>query len=301
MLGVEGRFQEASPAALAKEDSEGKSMLAGRLSLDMPGGDTITLLDAHPGSARFGAPIRLVVDGLPHALEDVLGRAASDQPVPGSSGALAPVITRHGDAVALRLGETVEAGLETTEAVWDGAPMVDLFLNDGRPVAIDDLAAVSVAGAGSHSLTVSVMSTVGDDGKLEKQSRTVTLPLASGDAAPALSPAASRSERRPASAVPLVFDEAVTCRAVLADALLVRGIPDGASLSAGIFDASVKGWVLRPSLLHKLQVLDLDQGTRSIEIELTAVHLDQEGRSRARVIARKTLTGRGSGRRTDRS
>lgn len=363
MLGAEGGFEPTPTACLASEEAEGKSMLASRLALDMPGGETITLCDAHPGNARLGAPVKLLIDGKPMSIEAALGRAARDEPGDGLSSIPEALITRRGDAMTLLLGDQVEARLETTSSVWDGEAKVDLLSSDGRQVAIDDLTALpkdvpppctspeesasaasypllgrdgpafdlergtiatvsdmpdgwsltaglesekgswmldpsdlkstsvqmSGADAGPRNLTIEVISIVGRDGTLEKQTRTVVIPPVAnaGGTEPR---AASAPCDEPSSDVRLAFDEAAICQAALADALLLRGIPEGASLSAGICDPGVKGWIVRPAFLDQLVIRDLDQETKTIEIELSAIYLGQEGPPRADVIARKSIS-----------
>lgn len=367
MLGAEGGFEQASPACLQREISEGKSMLVGRLTLDMPGGEKITLCDAHPGNARHSVPAKLMIDDKPLSITEALQRSGTAEPDETSSSMQNPVLTRQGDVLTLCLGEKLQAQLEPAEATWEGEAKVDLFLSDGRQVSVDDLSslltdmspahtpsALRVSGAkypllgesefsfdlehativmvadmpddwslttgtqserglwildpsnladtvvripatqeGSRSLTVKVISIVGHDGTLEKQTRTVVMPPKKRDAdieAESPSPAVGRQDE-PSPLVPLALDEAERQLAGQADALLLRGVPKGACLSAGIFDPSVKGWVLKPDQLDRLVVRKLDPEVAAFEIELRSIHLDRDGRSRTEIIAMKTVAG----------
>ncbi len=358
MLVAEGGFELAPPECLAREDSEGKTVLGGRLTLAMPGGETITLHDAHPGSARLGSPARLVVDGEPVSIEKAVCQAGLDSQ--GGDEAMLPslAITQPDGQITVSFDNDVAARLETAAASWEGEAKVDLFLGDGRPVSIDDLARMlredyglaalletnnvemsypllsdqtpdfdllratvvmvsdipegwslshglqseegawmldpsdlaktSVQVPGSHQdtavLTIKVLSIVGPDGSLEEQVKNVVIP-------PDLNQASSDAEEPPAQApsIPLIFDAADVGSAAPAKAFLVRGIPERGSLSAGTYDSSVKGWVLKPAELDRLAILGLDHQREAIDVELTAIYLDQEGPSQADVIARKTI------------
>lgn len=365
MLGAGGGFEPTAPEHLASEDCQGRSVLGGRLTLDMPGGETITLRDAHPGDARHEVPLKLMVDGKSLSIGEVLRRSGRGEPVDTSIPLSRPVIGRRGNAIRLMFGDRVEAWLEPASTAWAGEAKVELFLKDGWPVSVDDLTglleeapltcspvdigssarsypllvedfpafdlgratvvmvsgmpddwslsaglpseqgawvldpsalgrvAVQVPGSydGSLSLEVKVISIVGHEGILEKQTRTVVIPpsLKTGDIIRRASPPADDMADRHASAVRLVFEAAETRLAAGADALLLRGVPKGASLSSGIFDPAVKGWVLKPAELDRLVVRDLDHRAETIEIELTAIHFEHDVPSRLNPIVKKSI------------
>lgn len=358
MLSAEGGFEPAPPECLAGEDSEGKSILGGRLTLGIPGGEVITLCDAHPGSTRRGQPAKLMVDGEPVSVEKVLCQAGLDNQGDDASMKPSLAVTKPGDAIPVLLGNDVEARLETASAPWEGDAKVDLFLSCGRQVSIDDLAGLlkdshplaallatdnsetsyplladlepgfdlarativmvsdipdgwslsnglqSEQGAwmldpsdlsttlvylsGSHqdaaALTIKVISIVGHDGTLEEQIRKVAIPPVPNQetSEPEMPPA-------PSSPISLIFDVSDIGSTGSAKAFLVRGIPEKASLSVGTYDPSVKGWVLKPGELDQLAIRDLDRQTATIEVELAAIYLDQDGPSRVDVIAKKTI------------
>lgn len=154
-----------------------------------------------------------------------------------------------------------------------------------------EMASVEIRGAIPEAITleIKVISLVGRQGSLKKQTREVVMPPREDDrlTEPAVS---SNDDDRRNSPLHLGFDEAEICLAVSADALLLRGIPEGASLSAGKYDHSVQGWILMPDQLQGLVVHDLEQNGQPIDIELKAIHLDPKGQPRTDVIRKKTIS-----------
>lgn len=363
MLGAEGSFEPATAEQLASEEAEGKSMLGGKLILDMPGGETITLRDAHPGDARHEQPAKLLLDGKPLSIGEALRKNDEKEASVTLSSLPNPVVTQKEGAITLLWDDGVEAKLEQASSAWEGEAKVELFLKDGRQVSIDDVmtllqnlalpedrmseadmpvrqyplladlespfdltrativrvsgmpdgwsltagiqseqgawmldpsdlmeTSVQVAGlqGEASSLEIDVISIVGHDGSLKKQTRTVVISPLQGDVT-ATSIFAPAPDDEPPSAYRLEFGEAETSLAISADALLLLGIPDGVSLSAGTFDPSVGGWVLKPSELGDLVMRDLDRHVGTIEIELKAIHLDQGRQPRADVISKRTI------------
>lgn len=359
MLGAEGAFEPATDDHLASERIEEKRVRGNKLTVETPGGETITLCDAHPGNSCRVTPLSLLVDGKPVSIEALLDHAGKSL----ASEALSPVFIHRGEDVALLLHDDVEAKLEAASPFWGGEAKLDLFLSDGRQASIDDLIALlqeepapedqphqEEGAAGTYpllsdeetpfdlarativmvsnmpdgwsltkgikseqgawmldpsdltgtsvecpgppeepsTLEINVISIVGHDGTLEKQTRSVVIPPQVSEETAKQVPARPQNDERP-FVVRLAFDEAEICLAVSADALLLRGIPKGASLSAGVFDQSVGGWILKPSQLHDLVLHGLDGQSQSIELELKAIHLDREGQSRADVIGKKTI------------
>ena len=76
----------------------------------------------------------------------------------------------------------------------------------------------------------------------------------------------------------LTFDQAERASMAAADALVVRGLTDGTSLSAGRFDQDLKGWVLSPSQLSGLAIQRADGATPQVEIDVTAVSIEGSGK-----------------------
>jgi len=369
MLGIKGSFESTSSECLASEGSEDQSVVAGKLVFDMPGGETITLYDDHPGNRRSGPPARLLVDGKPVSVAAMLGRNAEAEFSENLRSATKPSLSVRDNHLALLLDDQIEARLETASAVWDGEAKVALLLEDGRPVSVDDLTAllcdippclppetqasaptyplfgddrpaleldhatiitisnmpkgwslttgkrskrgswildpsslkdtaVRVVGQnqGPQSLHVKVISAAGHDGKVDQQIQTIVIPPNAGvdDARPELSLPNSNQGDQVSSSISLVLDHAETNRADGADALLLRGIPEGASLSSGVFDPSVKGWILKPDELGRLTIHDLDHMTGDFEIEFRAFYLDQEGQTRSYHIVSKIISRHGS-------
>ena len=63
-----------------------------------------------------------------------------------------------------------------------------------------------------------------------------------------------------------------------ADALVVRGLTDGMSLSTGRFDPALNGWILSPRQLAKLAVQRADSAPTHVEIDVTAVSIKGSGK-----------------------
>ncbi len=175
-------------------------------------------------------------------------------------------------------GWSLTKGLQSEQGSWmmDPSDLMD------TSVAYPDLPDDAV------TLEINVISIVGPDGSLDKQSCSVAIPPLGNEGIVEQTRAQS-SDDVPSFAVPLAFDMAETCLAISADALLLRGLPEGVELSAGLFDSSVGGWVLKPDQLQDLVIQGLGAEDQGIEIELKAIRLDQAGRPRAEVIAKKTV------------
>lgn len=77
---------------------------------------------------------------------------------------------------------------------------------------------------------------------------------------------------------PLTFDTAECDQMAEADALLVRGLADGMSLSAGRFDPTLNGWVLSPGQLPALAVQRADSAASHVAIDVTAVSIEGNGK-----------------------
>ena len=177
-------------------------------------------------------------------------------------------------------GWSLTVGAESEPGLWMLAPA--------------DLAQAAVRTPGfpgqQTDLNVSVISLVGQSGALHREDHTLVMP-------PAGQSRAGRDRSSPAQAAPdrpvvdyrLAFGDHVRAEAAKADALLLRGVPEQATLSAGIADPSVRGWIVRPVDLASLHLLDVDPSIEMIEIELKAIHLDGKGRSHSKVIATKRL------------
>ncbi|MGI9493528.1 MAG: hypothetical protein ACR2QF_14110 [Geminicoccaceae bacterium] len=362
MLGAEECFEPTSSELLASEDLEGKSVPVGNLVLDMPSGETIRLFDAHPGGEGVDRPARLMVDGKPVSITGLGALAGRSDRRDRSQPVSNPVISVRGEDLAILLEDQIEARLETTSTVWDGEAKVALFLEDGRPISIDDLTMllgdippcrppevqvsaktyplmgdhgpdfdleeativtvsdmpegwslsagrrdkrgswildpsslmnasvrVSRLDPGPHSLHVKVISSIGREGTLDQQTCTIVMPPnASADQVEPLPPSPQEDPGRLFS-IALVLDEEEASRAGHADAILLRGIPKDVSLSSGVFDPSLNGWVFKPEHLDGLTIQDLDLRFDVIDIELRAFYLDREGQARSELIVSKVI------------
>ncbi len=77
---------------------------------------------------------------------------------------------------------------------------------------------------------------------------------------------------------PLAFNADEQRSMAKADALLVNGLKAGISLSAGRYDPAIDGWVVRPDELASLAVQRRENAARTIDIDVTAITLQQDGR-----------------------
>lgn len=360
MLGVEGRFESTPTELLAREKQGGQSVLSSRLTVGAPGGETITLCDAHPGIAIDGSKVKLSIDGKATSIAALLDRSDQLDPDNRNVATLEPTLSYRNDTVTLSVGDQIEAFIEDASDIWDGEAKVDLLLSNDQQVSIDDLSNLLkesqhrdrdrtadlpgashplLDGTASHfdlsdamivmvsgvpdgwwltrglqseqgdwmldpcelaetsvrlpdgcrdiaSIQVQVISIIGHAGTLKKQTLTMTVPpvIKKTETTPN-----SIAHGQPCSTARLAFDQEELNLAAAADALLLRGVPETASLSAGTYDPSVEGWVLRPAQLDQLALLDLDHQQGSIEVVLKAIYFDQAKPVRTKIIAKKSI------------
>ncbi|MEM8947801.1 MAG: hypothetical protein AAGA21_14260 [Pseudomonadota bacterium] len=91
-------------------------------------------------------------------------------------------------------------------------------------------------------------------------------------------PAASQTDPETEVLTPLAFDEAERRSMAKADAVLVKGLPKGVSLSSGRYDKAVDGWILLPGQLPSLKVQRSEQASKTAEIDVMAIALKQKNR-----------------------
>ena len=72
------------------------------------------------------------------------------------------------------------------------------------------------------------------------------------------------------------------------DALVVEGVPRGASLSSGVFDAELGCWVLRPVDLGALHLVAAGAGTQPIALRIKVIGIDPDS-GRARVATHPVM------------
>jgi hypothetical protein len=92
--------------------------------------------------------------------------------------------------------------------------------------------------------------------------------------------------------VPLAIDPAVVRDGGRTlSALMIRGVPPGARLSAGTYDPATDGWVLRPDQLERLTVA-APIGLGAFTLTVLGVALAAGGRAEARVLTRLPVAPR---------
>lgn len=99
----------------------------------------------------------------------------------------------------------------------------------------------------------------------------------------------STAERKPPNARPRsqpIEIEPALLAGQAVDVLVLRGVPDRLWLSAGIHDASIDGWVLRPAEIDGLRVHAADSVAPRFTITVLGIDLRQEAAGQAREIAR---------------
>jgi hypothetical protein len=93
----------------------------------------------------------------------------------------------------------------------------------------------------------------------------------------------------PAS-IPLGLDPQVLRAGGPFDAVIVRDVPAGVTLSAGTYDPAIAGWVLLAHQLRDLRVQLADDRSAQFTLSLLGVCLRPDGRARPRVLARVPVT-----------
>jgi hypothetical protein len=92
-------------------------------------------------------------------------------------------------------------------------------------------------------------------------------------------------DRSAARMVPLEVDPKVLAGQAF-DALVIRDLPPDARLSAGVQDATINAWVLRPRDLDGLQVLLPSALHADFKVTLLGIALDAKDAKAVRVLAR---------------
>jgi hypothetical protein len=92
--------------------------------------------------------------------------------------------------------------------------------------------------------------------------------------------------------VPLAIDPAVVRAGdPMLSALMIRGVPPGARLSAGTYDPATDGWVLRPDQLEALTVT-VPVGQGDFTLTVLGISLAAGGRAEASVLTRLPVAPR---------
>lgn len=119
------------------------------------------------------------------------------------------------------------------------------------------------------AITIKAMSAASSDGRVTSQDFTVLCPASSSK--------------------PITFLPGEIQAAAAADALLLRRMPEEVSLSAGLYDPTIKGWILKADDLEDLVMSFVGRFPGGVEIELTVVHLRGDREPHAELIATKTI------------
>ena len=84
--------------------------------------------------------------------------------------------------------------------------------------------------------------------------------------------------------MPLEIDARLTAKDAL-DAVIVRGVPRDARLSAGTYDPTIDGWALLPAQLPGLTMTLLDDQTSDIELTIVGINLASATPSQSQLLA----------------
>jgi hypothetical protein len=160
---------------------------------------------------------------------------------------------------AVPAGAVLSAGLDNGDGSWMLSPHelagLTLTMPAGSPEDV--------------TLTVTAVAVKNRAGELATRSESVRVPTR---------PAADRS-------IPLAIDPAIARANAGVKALVIRDLPQGASLSAGTYDRSIGGWVLLPRQLDGL-ALRAPPGTADFTLTVLGISLDAAGSAKAQVLTR---------------
>jgi hypothetical protein len=164
--------------------------------------------------------------------------------------------------------------------------------------------------ASDLALEFAAIAIANSEGELTSAAKTVSVPLQSVAVAPAPSPMVEPAPSRmvepapspmvelepspipqPAHAsIPLGLDPLVLSGGGPFDAVIVRDLPAGVTLSAGTYDPAIAGWVLLPRQLSELSVITPGGHSADFTLSLLGVCLRPGGGARPRVLARVPVT-----------
>jgi hypothetical protein len=250
MLGIGPQPEMAGNDDLLAEGCTVDVVAFGReLMITSPGGTTFLLADA-----RSRTPIRLRVPGEgPVAIGDLVGEllasAGQDDIHPGVDEFAAPGRRAwlEGDALRIDLPEVGVVDLARADDDAIAAPSVSLFMASGEVATIDDL--------------------------LSALRRPIALPSATGPADP-LDPVMPQFEadgqRRRSVPLTIGMPDALAAEPDRVALVLVRGLPEGASLSAGIENGD-GSWLLSPRDLPGLSIMPPPDWTCDLALEVAAI------------------------------
>jgi hypothetical protein len=107
---------------------------------------------------------------------------------------------------------------------------------------------------------------------------------------PSVEPAPAAPDEPAHGSMPLGLDPQVLSGDGPFDAVVVRDLPAGVTLSAGTYDAAIAGWVLLPHQLSELSVITASGQSAEFTLCLLGVCLRLGGGARPRVLARVPVT-----------
>ena len=268
------------------------------LVLDLPAVGAVRLArlaDGAPAAPRVGIAL---ADGRPASLADVVAAFEPDEsatrserpalPAPDRDPALpSPAMPARQLPVTLRTprGEGVDPD-RIAVLIVDGVPpggVLSAGIDDGdgrwliSPRHLLGLTLTPPAGwTGDPSFEVTAVAVRNRTGEFATASERVVLTPGAAAEAP----------------LPLALDPALLQAAGPAlDALMIRGVPPGARLSAGTYDAATGGWVLRPDQLEGLAIT-APAGEVDGTLTVLGISLATGGRAEARVLTRLSIPRR---------
>jgi hypothetical protein len=296
---------EVGVVDLARADDD--ALAERSVSLFMASGEVATIDDLLSALARPLMPPSAI--GHADPLDPALSQRAADERAPRAvplTIGLPDALAAEPDRVALVVvhGLPKGADLSTGVASGDGS-----WLLSPR-----DLAGLTITAppdlASDIALEVAAIAIANPDGELTSATQTTivrlqsapTKPVPSRTVAPAPPPVAElaqflKVEPAPAppnepehATIPLGLDPQNLRNGGPFDAVIVRDLPAGVTLSAGTYDPAIAGWVLLPHELSELNVIAASDQSAEFIVTLLGVCLRPSGGGRPRVLARLPVT-----------
>jgi hypothetical protein len=292
---------EVGTVDLARADDD--ALAARPVSLFMASGEVATIDDLLSALNRGIAPPSVTghADPLDPALPQPAADGQAPRAVPLTIG-LPDAFAAEPDRVALLVVRGLPEGAELSPAVASG---------DGSwLLSPADLVGLTITAppdwASDIALKVAAIAIASPEGELTGATKTVLVPLQSApprpveprmvapapsaavEPAPSLmvEPAPAPSDEPAHASIPLGLDPEVLGGGGPFDAVIVRDLPAGVTLSAGTYDPAIAGWVLLPHQLSDLSVMAASGHSAAFTVTLLGVCLRLGGGARPRVLAR---------------
>jgi hypothetical protein len=284
---------EVGTVDLARADDD--ALAARSVSLFMASGEVATFDDLLSALGRHITPPSAIgyADPLDPALPQRAADARAPRAVPLTIG-LPDALAAEPDRVALVVvrglpeGASLSTGVVSGDGSWLLSPRDVAGLTITAP---PDLASDIV-------LEVAAIAVANPEGELTSVTRTVIVPLQSPPAkpvssrvvapapCPAVEPAPAPPDEPRHASIPLGLDPQALRSGGPLDAVIVRDLPAGVTLSAGTYDPAITGWVLLPHQLSELSVIAASDQSPEFIVTLLGVCLRPGGEERPRVLAR---------------